>query len=319
MGNRILKSGICQNEKIEALSLFAETVFYRLIVNCDDYGRFSGDARVIKGMLFCLREGLPREEIEHALDELESVGLIFRYTVAKKPYLCLCGWEEHQKLRYRKEVYPSPAEADGAAEEESTEAPLGIEHGELYVEEGQSPQESCCDEMPSNVAHTRINNNIIYNFKEEEKKSEAEEKKKEDLFLIPPYPPKRGAKVAMGAEKDFERFWAAYPRKERREAARRAFLRISPKGALLERMLSSVAAFKQSDQWQRDAGRYVPHPARWLRECRWEELPLDTYVQTGCDGEGKHTVGSFDTDDFFAAALKHSARCIGYTEMPACG
>ena len=43
MPNRIIKESICTSENIDQLSPFCETVFYRLIVNVDDYGRI--DAR----------------------------------------------------------------------------------------------------------------------------------------------------------------------------------------------------------------------------------------------------------------------------------
>ena len=42
MPNRILKESICTNEQIDGLTAFEETVFYRLIVICDDFGRFDG-------------------------------------------------------------------------------------------------------------------------------------------------------------------------------------------------------------------------------------------------------------------------------------
>ena len=43
MPNRIIKETICTSDTIERLTPFEETFFYRLIVNCDDYGRM--DAR----------------------------------------------------------------------------------------------------------------------------------------------------------------------------------------------------------------------------------------------------------------------------------
>ena len=112
MGNRILKASICFNPRISRLRPFAEILFYRLIVNCDDYGDFYADAKAIKGRLFPLREGLSDKEIHEALDELEAVGLISFYEVGHMWYLQLCGWEEHQRLRCRKAEYPRPTEED---------------------------------------------------------------------------------------------------------------------------------------------------------------------------------------------------------------
>ena len=48
MPNRILKESVCTSDSIDSLSWFEECLFYRLIVNCDDYGRFDGRVAVIK-------------------------------------------------------------------------------------------------------------------------------------------------------------------------------------------------------------------------------------------------------------------------------
>ena len=112
MGNRVLKETICTCEKLEAVSDFAEILFYRLIVNCDDFGRLDGNVRVIRGKAFPLRgEKLSIAAIEAALAELERVRLIETYRVKGKRYVWLCGWEKHQKLKYRKAVYPWKVEA----------------------------------------------------------------------------------------------------------------------------------------------------------------------------------------------------------------
>lgn len=81
----------------------------------------------------------------------------------------------------------------------------------------------------------------------------------------PPTPP--GGEAGVG----FERFWAIYPRKEGMEAARKAFAAAQVD---IETLLAAVEAQKQSAQWQREGGRYVPRPAKWLEEGCWnDELP----------------------------------------------
>lgn len=48
MPNRIIKESICVSDSIDSLSWFEEVLFYRLIVVCDDYGRFDGRIPIIK-------------------------------------------------------------------------------------------------------------------------------------------------------------------------------------------------------------------------------------------------------------------------------
>ena len=55
MPNRIIKESICTSDSIDALSLEAERLFYRLIVNCDDYGTFDARTAIIKSKCFPLR------------------------------------------------------------------------------------------------------------------------------------------------------------------------------------------------------------------------------------------------------------------------
>ena len=69
----------------------------------------------------------------------------------------------------------------------------------------------------------------------------------------------------------FEEFWSAYPRKVGKAAAYKAWKRIHPDTALFNRMLTAVNAASQTDQWQREAGRFVPNPLTWLNQGRWDD------------------------------------------------
>ena len=74
MPNRILKESICTSDSIDRLSWFEEVVFYRLIVNCDDYGRFDGRVALIKNKLFPLKESVTFKAVEDAINKLATVG-----------------------------------------------------------------------------------------------------------------------------------------------------------------------------------------------------------------------------------------------------
>lgn len=108
MPNRILKESICSSESINGLSAFEETFFYRLIVNCDDYGRFDARPAILKARLFPLKERVSLKDIESALGKLADVGCVRLYRVDSKPYLYLPTWEVHQNVRAKKSKYPEP-------------------------------------------------------------------------------------------------------------------------------------------------------------------------------------------------------------------
>lgn len=81
MRNRILKESICRSEEVNSLTWFEEVLFYRLIVACDDYGRFDGRAAVIKGYCFPLKD-VTTKDIGRALERLAAAGLVRK---ARKP------------------------------------------------------------------------------------------------------------------------------------------------------------------------------------------------------------------------------------------
>lgn len=109
MPNRILKESICTSDNIDQLSAFQETVFYRLIVNCDDYGRFDGRPKIIASKLFPLKD-IRSNQIEDALRALTSAELVTLYMVDGKPFLQMNTWDRHQTIRAKKSKYPSPDE-----------------------------------------------------------------------------------------------------------------------------------------------------------------------------------------------------------------
>ena len=43
--------------------------------------------------------------------------------------------------------------------------------------------------------------------------------------------------------------------------------------APLDILLSALAAQKKSKQWQKDDGAFIPMPANWLNDRRWEDVP----------------------------------------------
>jgi hypothetical protein len=75
----------------------------------------------------------------------------------------------------------------------------------------------------------------------------------------------------------FDQFWSAYPKKVGKEAARKSWIRIKPSKELHAKILTAVAAAKKTTQWQRENGQYIPHPATWLNQGRWDdELPAQS-------------------------------------------
>lgn len=77
-------------------------------------------------------------------------------------------------------------------------------------------------------------------------------------------PPTPQGSVSNGS-KGFEKFWAEYPRKVGKEAAKRAFAKVK---VPVDTLLAALQQQKASEQWKRG---YIPNPATWLNQGRWED------------------------------------------------
>lgn len=71
----------------------------------------------------------------------------------------------------------------------------------------------------------------------------------------------------------FDQFWAAYPKKRAKEAAQRAWNKRHPNDQVVAVMLRALERQKQSPDWQKESGRYIPHPETWLNGARWTDEP----------------------------------------------
>lgn len=69
----------------------------------------------------------------------------------------------------------------------------------------------------------------------------------------------------------FARFWEHYPKRVSKGQAEKAFRSLQPSEQLLASILAGLERAKTSDQWQRENGRFIPHPATWIRAKGWED------------------------------------------------
>lgn len=240
MPNRILKESICTSDSIDGLSWFSEVLFYRLMVNCDDYGRFDGRIAVVKNRLFPLKDDLTASTVKKGVQSLVNAGLVALYEYEGKPYLYLPTWNAHQNVRAKHSKYPAP-------------------------EDGEITSEFICLQMNSNDSKCPRNPIQSNTISESNSISESD----------------------TGA---FARFWAAYPKKVGKKDAQKAFAKVKVDVQIL---IDAVELQKKSSQWCKDGGQYIPNPATWLNQERWND-ELDTnmgrrvpYGASGALGEAE--------------------------------
>ena len=69
----------------------------------------------------------------------------------------------------------------------------------------------------------------------------------------------------------FDEFWAAYPKKKSKGAARKAWDKLKPSPEMRATILRSIERAKQSSDWLEADGKYIPYPATWLNAEGWED------------------------------------------------
>ena len=69
----------------------------------------------------------------------------------------------------------------------------------------------------------------------------------------------------------FELFYSKYPKKKAKTQALKAFLKLSPNDELLQLILAAVEAHEKTEDWTKEDGKFIPHPATWLSQRRWED------------------------------------------------
>ena len=87
-------------------------------------------------------------------------------------------------------------------------------------------------------------------------------------------------------DRRFDAFWAVYPRKVGKLAAKKVWARLKPSAQVAETIITAVKQQTPCEQWTKEGGRFIPNPATWLSQGRWDdELPhfADelTYVPMG--------------------------------------
>lgn len=108
MPNRILKESICTSDNLNELTAEEERFFYRLMVNCDDYGRFDGRPEILRANLFPLKtDRIKLDEIKAWTNALVKHDLIILYENNSRPYIQLVTFNNHNKARAAKSKFPA--------------------------------------------------------------------------------------------------------------------------------------------------------------------------------------------------------------------
>lgn len=153
---------------------------------------------------------------------------------------------------------------------------------------------------------------------EEEKKPAIAGKEKTAAAVSARAGEDRQARQAEKAEEErlFDAFWAAYPRKQGKQDALKAFHALKPDAKTVGVMLQAIQQQKNSQQW-RESERFIPLPATWIRGKRWEDERIKDGGHQHFDAEREYTPASVpDMPDWLREELGQEAQPAAGSDMP---
>ena len=98
MAERKISDWICTDERINTLSSFEESFFYRLITKADGKGRIDARPEVLKSALYPLKK-VTVSDIEKAARKLVHVGLAILYESEGRAVLGVEDWGRYSRIR----------------------------------------------------------------------------------------------------------------------------------------------------------------------------------------------------------------------------
>jgi len=239
---RSIKPEFYRSEDIAALDWETRLLFIGLWSYVDDNGVGRDVEPLISADLFALDrdplESLAR--VSRGLASLSDQGLIVRYTVEKKRFLAVTGWERHQRIdKPNAPRYPGPDQG--------------------FPSESRTPREGVAND-------SRL---------EQRNRGTGEQGNRGEELLLVPAGPSAVEKVTS-VEKSFVEFYEAYPRHVGRQAAEKAFVKaIAKRGVTAELVIAGARRLAADPNLPpKEDKRFIPHPSTWLNEGRWDDEPL---------------------------------------------
>lgn len=229
-------------------SLRARLFFIAMWNWADDYGVGTANGKALIGFAFPNDDEITAKDFPTLRKEVaDSFGVMF-YEVEGRPYYAIPSWDKHQRTeRKARRINPPP--------------PEGVSAGQI-VNEGTSAESIGTSDAMHGSSGVGTG--------EQGNRGTGEED------TCPPADADRRDADSIAA--DFDIWYDAYPRKEARGRALKAY-RAARKKTDAATLLSAVEA--QRDYLTRKGREFVPHPTTWLNGERWlDEPPTNMQPQT---------------------------------------
>ena len=262
---RTIKPEFWTDGKIVSLTPVARLLFIGLWNAADDFGLMKWQPIELKMRL------LPadKDDIEDLVDELLKQDLVRKYKVREDWFLEVKNFLMHQKIDKRLKPRlpePRPGFYDAVA-------PIDKQTGRRM----KIPDELKHPETPASREQTRDSadkpGHPPTNALEGKGREGKGEEGSAEGELSLEHEEENSGSIAL-QEVAFEEFWSLFPKKVGKGAARKSFKKLKCH-LKLQKIRAAIEAAKATKGWTEEKGKFIPNPATWLNQERWDDGGID--------------------------------------------
>ena len=234
MPTRLVREGLLDSQRYWSVTIEARQLFWHLMLLADDLGCVSLAPAFVRRR--CFDDGPMPDRVNLLLVQLSDADLIRIYDVGDARYGFIPRFA--QRLKRMTLKHPRPPAAILEGDEDAKEKFQKI------IDKTKNPAP---DGRPKAALGRR---EVEVEVEVEVKRSKPSSSSDDEGFVV---------------------FWQAYPKRVGKKDALKNWQRLKPDGSLVQAMLISLNAQKQSPDWTKEDRKYVPYPATWLNGRRWED------------------------------------------------
>ena len=176
---------------------------------------------------------------------------------------------------------------------------------EFFLKSEDGYRHERCDEeiekYHKKADSARKANQLRWSFTDED--SETDLKSDTDQILTKNQEPRTrtNKKKKVEVSQEFLAFWASYPKKVGKGTAEAAWANADLPD--IDIILKALHKAKQSNDWIKDRGAFIPHPSTWLNQRRWEDSGMDFAALSS-----KRPAGAFTAQESAIQINEHEAK-----------
>jgi hypothetical protein len=228
---RSVHPGFFRDERLVQCSAFARLLFIGLGVDADDKGIFEWKPLTLKMTIF------PGDNLDiiPLLEELEAADAVRRYEIAGRQYGAIRNFRKFQRPKTPNDIHPMPPDIGIYVYLPGASSEVDADEAGQFPPKGETPPPA--GEKP---------------FQMEEVGGKREEEKH----------------ISLEGERDFDEWYAVYPRHVGRGQARKAYRAARRKADAAQLLAGAKSAAREFGGKE---PQYIPHPATWLNGERWDD------------------------------------------------